>query len=127
MNKSNIVLGIIVFSIFLAAACSSSQPVRPPAPQQSPAAQQVQSSGNLISVSINGFKFNPADLNVKVGDTVIWTNDDSVSHTVESTDGSFKSDELSKGDTFKFTFAKAGKFSYKCGIHASMTGSVTVQ
>ena len=85
------------------------------------------SSGNVVSVAIKGFKFVPADVTVKVGDTIVWTNDDSAPHTVESSDGVLRSDELSKGDTYEYKFAKAGKHDYICGIHPSMHGSVTVQ
>ena len=85
------------------------------------------SSANAVAVSIKSFKFLPADITVKVGDTVTWTNEDSAAHTVESADETLKSDELSKGDTYSHTFTKAGKYDYICGIHPSMKGSVTVQ
>jgi len=80
-----------------------------------------------VAVSIQGFKFTPSDITVKAGDTVVWKNEDSAPHTVESADGIFRSDELSKGDTFSFTFTSPGNHDYKCGIHPSMHGSVTVQ
>ena len=125
MKNSNFAFGLI-FLIILVAACSQSQPSAPAqsAPQQtsSPA-----SSGNVVSVTIKGFKFIPLDVVVKTGDTVVWTNEDSAPHTVESSDGTLKSDQLSKGDTFKFTFTKAGTYAYQCGIHPSMQGSVKVQ
>ena len=112
--------------IVLLAACS--------APQTAPASQNApnipakpSSTGNVVSVSIKDFKFVPADVNIKVGDTVVWTNEDSVAHTVESSDGTLKSDELSQGDNYKHTFTQAGAYNYKCGIHPSMKGSVTVQ
>ena len=89
-------------------------------------AEQTQAAETL-HVSIKSFKFLPADINVNIGDTVVWTNEDSAAHTVESNDGTLESDELSKGDTYRFTFTKAGKYSYICGIHPSMKGSVTVQ
>ena len=109
--------------IILTAACAS-QPAQQTAEK---AAGVTQSSGKIFSVSIKDFKFAPAEVNIKVGETVVWTNEDSVPHTVESSDKTLKSDELSKGDTYIYTFAKAGKYDYKCGIHPSMHGSVTVQ
>ena len=33
---------------------------------------------------------------------------------------------LSKDQTFSATFASAGTFTYKCSIHPSMTGTITV-
>ena len=122
MKNSKFIIGFIIVFVILAVACSQSQNAIPQSNNQ-PAA----SSGNKVAVTITGFKFVPADASVKNGDTVVWTNQDSVPHTVESSDKAFKSDELSKGDTFSFTFTKAGIHKYNCGIHPSMHGSVTVQ
>lgn len=78
-------------------------------------------------VAISGFKFVPADLEIAVGDTVVWTNEDSASHTVDSlAGGPLNSGTMSRGDTYSFTFTSAGEFPYQCDIHPSMQGSVTV-
>ena len=82
--------------------------------------------GNTVDVSLKSFKFVPVDANVKVGDTVVWTNRD-VPHTVTSSDGTLDSDQLAQGDTYSHTFTKPGKYDYHCSIHPSMRGSVTVQ
>ncbi|MBI4140116.1 cupredoxin domain-containing protein [Candidatus Woesearchaeota archaeon] len=87
------------------------------------------SSENIVNVVISGFAFSPADIVIAVGDSVVWSNGDSAPHTVESSDGTstLRSDELSKGDSFKHTFTKAGTYKYICGIHPSMKATVTVQ
>ena len=126
MKNSRFMVGILAILMIFAVACSPSQPA-PPEKMAEKVMQKETSSGNAVSVTIQGFKFNPADVTVKVGDTVEWTNQDSAPHTVESSEGTLKSDELSKGDTYKHTFTKPGKYDYKCGIHPSMHGSVTVQ
>lgn len=77
-------------------------------------------------VSISGFAFNPATLNVAIGDTVTWTNEDTASHTATSSSGAFDSGNLANGATFSHTFATAGIFAYSCAIHPNMTGSVVV-
>ena len=132
---------VLITSLLLISSCSQSSPPSAQPSGQTPAInnngndyqppqQQASvpiSSGKVVSVTIKEFKFSPADVAVKVGDTVVWTNQDSAPHTVESSDGTLKSDELSKGDTYKFTFTKAGTYAYHCGIHASMRGSITVQ
>ena len=133
MNNSRFMVVILAILMIFAVACSSYQtsaPAQTQAPAQPAAPAETKpaaSSGNAVSVTIQGFKFNPADVTVKVGDTVVWTNQDSAPHTVESADGMLKSDELSKGDTYSWTAKKAGKHDYHCGIHPSMKGSVTVQ
>jgi plastocyanin len=78
-------------------------------------------------VSISNFAFSPANLTVKVGSTVTWTNQDSVEHTVVADDDSFKSNTIASGSTFSQTFTKAGTVGYHCGIHPSMKGQITVQ
>ena len=125
MGNSKYLIAIFMVLIFFTAACSASQS----APEQTAAKTIGRSgdSGKVVAVAIRGFKFVPAEVNIKAGETVVWTNEDSTPHTVESSDGTLKSDQLSKGDTYKFTFTKAGKYDYNCGIHKSMHGSVTVQ
>ena len=85
-------------------------------------------------------KFRPALLEVPAGTEVTWTQADAGFHTVTSgtaergdsgataaLDGSFRSERLSTGQTFKFRFDEAGTYSYFCEIHpATMTGEVRV-
>ena len=126
MDKQRLVIGVLAFLMIFIVACGPSQPTQPEQKTEK-AMEKAAGSGNVISVAIKGFKFVPADVTVKVGDTIVWTNDDSAPHTVESSDGVLRSDELSKGDTYEYKFTKAGKHDYICGIHPSMHGSVTVQ
>jgi plastocyanin len=81
--------------------------------------------GNAVTIS--NFAFSPSDLSAPVGTKVTWTNQDSVAHTVTSSDGSFKSGQLAPGGTFSFTFTKAGVFTYHCSNHPRMLGQVTVK
>lgn len=84
-------------------------------------------SDTTNAVSIASFAFSPPSLTVKVGATVTWTNNDTVTHTVVADDGSFKSGDLGQGASYQFTFKTAGTYTYKCSIHPSMTGTVVVQ
>jgi len=80
---------------------------------------------NLTSlVSIKNFAFNPTPLTIKVGTTVIWTNNDSMPHQIKST--TFNSATLNNGQTFSFTFSTAGQYNYSCAIHPSMLGKIIV-
>jgi plastocyanin len=85
-------------------------------------------SGGGKEVSLEGIEFNPDSVTVKAGDTVTWTNNDSVGHDVTGDD--FKSGDagaMQNGDTFAQTFDKAGTFDYVCTVHPGMEGSVTVK
>lgn len=74
--------------------------------------------------------FDPQDSTVKTGTTVVWTNADSVSHTVTSGDpsagpsGVFDSDLVKPGKTFTHKFDSVGTTSYFCTVHPWMTGKV---
>ncbi len=73
----------------------------------------------------------PYSLEVQVGDTVLWSNDDTAAHTVSSgtpngMDGIFDSNLFMSGTTFEFTFDKSGTYPYFCMVHPWMTGEITV-
>ena len=82
-----------------------------------------------VNVSIQGFAFSPQNLTVNVGDTVVWTQNDFTTHTVTSTASPFdlNSGNLGRTATYSHAFNSVGTFPYRCNIHTSMTGSVTVQ
>lgn len=75
---------------------------------------------------IEGFAFSGPDT-VSVGDSILVTNRDSLPHTWSSTDGDWSTGTLTQGMTFLHTFTEAGTFSYFCGIHPEMTGTITVE
>jgi plastocyanin len=81
--------------------------------------------------------FSPNVINVKIGDTVTWTNYDVMPHTVTSGTGpsdpnkgkefdSGLSTPLNPGKTFSHKFITAGEFQYYCQLHPAMTGKVVV-
>ena len=59
--------------------------------------------------------------------TVVWTNNDSVGHTITADQGAGPaSGVINHGETYAFTFNTPGTFSYHCSIHPSMKGTVIV-
>ncbi|MDQ3968181.1 MAG: cupredoxin family copper-binding protein [Thermoproteota archaeon] len=88
--------------------------------------------GIIVSIAGNSGRnsYNPNPIEIKVGDTVTWINNDSSPHTVTSSsnDGSitFDSDVLRRGETFSFTFDEEGQYPYLCTLHPSMVGTVVV-
>jgi plastocyanin len=84
------------------------------------------SSGSGNAVSMVNMSFTPATLTVAVGTTVVWTNDDVVTHTVTSNSSSFDSGNLTPGNKFSMTFSTAGTYAYHCKIHSYMNGSIVV-
>lgn len=83
-------------------------------------------SSSQLSVTIKDFKFNPATVIVKAGETIIWTNEDSVQHTATFTE-KFDSGNLDAGKSFSHTFNEAGTFDYICSFHPYMKGKIIVK
>ena len=94
-------------------------------PQTGAAAAPEAAAGEVI---MKGIRFQPADITVKVGDTVTWKNEDPVEHNaVDEKGGQFKSELFGEGGTYEFTAEKAGKIDYVCTVHPGMTGTITVE
>jgi plastocyanin len=79
------------------------------------------------SVSIRDFAFAPGNLQVPVGATVTWTNNDDAPHTATAKDGSWDTGTLNKGEKKTITFDKAGEFEYYCKVHPNMIARLTVR
>ena len=92
-----------------------------------------------VAVSIVGnsgsSSYNPNPIEIKVGDTVTWINNDSSPHTVTSSSSSsnddsssitFDSGVLRRGETLSFTFDLEGEYPYFCTLHPNMVGTVVV-
>ena len=96
-------------------------------PPPSSANGSVPLSGNA-PVDIVNFEFKPQKVVVKPGTTVTWTNRDTSIHDIKDTSplATPQSKDLSKGDTFSITYGQPGSYSYICGIHQYMMGSVEV-
>ena len=79
-------------------------------------------------VSIVNFEFKPQKVTVKAGTKVTWTNGDTAIHDIKDTSplATPQSKELGKGDAFAITYGQPGSYSYICGIHQYMMGSVEV-
>ena len=88
----------------------------------------IPSNSTVVRIVANAGSnsFSPNPVEVKVGETVTWINDDSGRHTVTSKDGVFDSGMMGKGQSFSFTFDKAGEYPYFCSPHPGMVGTVVV-
>ncbi|MGE5660742.1 MAG: plastocyanin/azurin family copper-binding protein [Ignavibacteriales bacterium] len=86
---------------------------------------------NASTMGDKAFSPNPAE--VKAGESVTWTNDDSQIHTAtsgavgaEDSGKVFDSGILSPKATFDFKFDQAGEVDYYCTLHPQMVGKVVV-
>ena len=99
---------------------ASAAPSSPKAAAYTPGAAQV-------AISMKNIQFAPKAATAKVGQTVVWTNQDSVAHNVTATSGaSFRSANFGKGGTYKQTLTAPGKIAYVCTLHPGMDATLTV-
>ncbi|MCI2430458.1 CHRD domain-containing protein [Candidatus Acetothermia bacterium] len=103
-----------------------SPPQTEPPQTSTPSAQEVIVRIQGDSSGYGGASFNPATVNITVGVTVTWVNEDSVPHTATSRDGIFDSPTLNRGQRFSYKFDKPGTYGYFCKLHPMMTGQVIV-
>lgn len=83
------------------------------------------------SVSALDNYFTPKNITVAQGDTVVWTNNGILQHTITADDSSVDSGTLRHGNTVALRFNTAGMFPYFCRFHGApggvgMAGTVTV-
>ncbi|MBM3910862.1 MAG: copper-binding protein [Thaumarchaeota archaeon] len=84
-------------------------------------------------VQVDQIYYDPTDIRVSVGTTVVWTNNDNAVHTVtggsleQGISGEFDSDLMPPGGIFEHTFNTAGSSDYFCLLHPWMIGTVTVE
>jgi plastocyanin len=79
------------------------------------------------TISMPGKLYDPASVDVLVGTTVTWKNEDSGNHTATADDGDvFASGFIPPGGSYSFTFAKEGRYRFHCSIHRFMRGEVDV-
>ncbi len=88
----------------------------------------IPSNSTVVRIVANAGSnsFSPNPVEVKVGETVTWINDDFGRHTITSKDGTFDSGVMGKGQSYSFTFDKAGQYAYFCSPHPGMVGTVVV-
>jgi plastocyanin len=86
------------------------------------------SSGGKVSIAMANISFVPAAVHARVGQTVQWTNRDSVEHNVTYVSGPAftSSNTFGPGVGFTIKLTKAGTIRYRCTIHPGMDGSIVV-
>jgi amicyanin len=117
--KTTFLAGLTLLLLLLIAGCTQQA--------QEQAANQPDTTGGK-TVTIKNFAFDPAELKIKAGDTVVWTNKDAVSHNLVSITGyEIISPTISTGGNYSHTFNAAGEYAYQCEIHPSMKGKIIVE
>ena len=101
-------------------------PMATPAPTEE-AAEEMQ-----VEVVMRNTRFQPQEISVQPGTSVVWTNEDEFGHTVtagtrDNPSGLFDSGNVPSGGSFEFTFAEPGTYEYFCSFHSGMRGTIVVE
>jgi plastocyanin len=67
-------------------------------------------------------RFDPEEIRIDPGDTVVWNNAGSRIHTVNADDRSFRSGDMGTRETYSHTFPEEGYFPYFCKYHGARGG-----
>lgn len=132
--RKKLIIFLIILGVFFAAGCVEKGGSEEPVP--STPVEEVDNGGaagneetvtgiNIVNVEIRNYKFVPQNITVKAGQTVRWTNNDTVLHNVIAS--GIESDYLQKGEKFTYTFEEEGTYQYKCTAHPWMEGEVIVE
>lgn len=79
------------------------------------------------AVAVRLVDYDPERLEVAVGDTVVWTNEDALPHTVTSADTAWGSGDMPRGSSWTYVAAAAGEYPYVCEYHPTMRGVLVVR
>jgi plastocyanin len=82
-------------------------------------------ASSVVSITSSGFE--PAQITVGVGDTVVWANRDAVTRQLVADGGAFNSPQLPPGETYTFQFQRAGTFTYHDRLKSAHKGTVVVR
>ena len=77
-------------------------------------------------VTILDAGYDPAEVTIRAGEAVTWTNGGQHAHSVTADDGSFDSGPTNPGQVWSHPFTNPGTFTYKCTQNPGMTGTVNV-
>lgn len=122
----------VSFALMIAVACGSDYSTPPTTPSPAPAPAPPGGAASAVTIqaraeALGNRAYAPAELDVAVGTSLTWTNNDSEGHTADSDAPGWNSGIIPPRGTFSVTFQTAGTFPYHCSIHPGMVGRVTVR
>ena len=117
-----------VVLVVIVASCAFSSPAATPFPTQTPLPAL---DPNVPHVELEIKNFQHKSVEIKVGTTITWKNNDRTPHTLTHYPGEgvkqFDSNRVEADTTFRYTFDKVGVFDYYCKLHpVNMRAEITV-
>ena len=72
-------------------------------------------------------KFVPERIEVAAGDTIVWTNQDFLPHSVTAAQAKVESGDLGPSRSYRFVARNKDEMKYVCRLHPVMHGVVVVK
>lgn len=84
--------------------------------------------GEVFKVKVNEFSYEPKDITIAVGDTIVWENIGKMPHTATKTgkDG-FDTGSIKSGESKAVKMTTVGSYEYSCTFHPNMKGRIAVK
>lgn len=105
------------------AGCGSSSSSSSTSPSTTGPQISIVNGASLLTTTA----FSPNPMNVSVGGSVTWVNNDTTTHDARADNGSFDTGAIAARSSATVKFSTAGTFTYKCTIHPNMVASIVVQ
>lgn len=82
-----------------------------------------------VEVGVADYRFQPAEVRIKAGDTVKWVNKEKrTSHSMLfPAESGLESTRIFPGESWERKFVQPGRYEYTCGPHPEMKGAVVVE
>ncbi len=107
LNTTAIFIAVVVFLLFTGEAISGDEQ-------------------RTHIVKITNFQFVPAEITVKIGDTIKWINQDFIPHTATADDKSWDSKLIDPGGEWELIVERDFLASYFCLYHPSMKAKLQI-
>lgn len=130
LTRSTLLLAVALLVVAWLAACAP--PDAPPdVPAEETPVEEPPTEPEEVVVEMDLASFDPEEITVAVGTTVVWQDRSGVPHTVTS--GSrgnpteLFDESVPAGDSFRFRFSDVGRYEYHCRLHPGMDAVVIVE
>jgi plastocyanin len=78
-------------------------------------------------IQIEAFAFQPTQIHVSPGDSIVWVNNDLVPHFLNIAEGQWQSPVIEEGQSWEMMVDQAGRYTYLCVFHPKMTGEFSAE
>ena len=106
-------------------AQSKDTPAKDASAKDASAKDVASAGGKEYTVTMSNMDYGALPPGLKVGDTIVWVNHDTVIHSVTARDKSFDI-RINPGQSTKMPLMTAGRFPFYCLFHPTMRGTLTV-